>query len=51
MYIYRCRTCGTLWAEACHSAGMVEYFYLFPAPPIDDLVRWLHEEATELPYR
>jgi len=49
MSVYRCRTCGTLWTEASHSAGMVYYFYLFPAPPTDDPVRWLHEEAAELP--
>jgi hypothetical protein len=49
MAVYRCRTCGTLWAEACYSSGHMDLFYLFPVPPTDDPVRWLHEEAAELP--
>jgi len=49
MSVYRCRVCRTLWAEACYDSGMVMYDYLFPAPPTDDPVRWLHEEAEELP--
>lgn len=49
MRLYRCRTCGTEWVEACYSSGHMEFYYLFPAPSVDDTVRWLHEEATELP--
>lgn len=49
MSIYRCRTCGMLWVEGCYDRGMVMFYYLFPAPPTDDPVRWLYEEATELP--
>lgn len=51
MRLYRCRTCGTVWAEACYSSGQMDFYYLFPAPPAADPVRWLHEEATELPPR
>jgi hypothetical protein len=49
MAVYRCRVCGTLWAEACYDSGMVMFFYLFPVPPVDDPIRWLTEEAEELP--
>lgn len=49
MRLYRCRICSTKWAEACYSSGHMEIYYLFPAPPMGDSVRWLHEEATELP--
>ncbi|MBV9867267.1 MAG: hypothetical protein JO316_18075 [Abitibacteriaceae bacterium] len=49
IFLYRCRTCGTLWAEACYSSGHMDFYYLFPVPPTDDPVRWLHEEARELP--
>ncbi|MCB0196159.1 MAG: hypothetical protein KDJ65_29680 [Anaerolineae bacterium] len=48
MRLYRCRTCGTEWAEACYSSGHMEIYYLFPAPPTGDSVRWLHEEAAGL---
>jgi len=27
----------------------MEIYYLFPAPPTGDSVRWLHEEAAGLP--
>ncbi|MCB9078588.1 MAG: hypothetical protein H6631_13395 [Anaerolineaceae bacterium] len=47
--LYRCRTCGTEWAEACYSSGHMEIYYLFPAPPTGDSIRWLHEEAAGLP--
>ena len=47
--LYRCRTCGTLWVEGCYDYGQVFFYYLFPAPHTDDPVRWLHEEAVELP--
>jgi hypothetical protein len=49
MRLYRCRTCGTEWVEACYSSGHMDFYYLFPAPPIGDSVRWLHEEAAGLP--
>lgn len=49
MRLYRCRTCGTEWAEACYSSGHMEIYYLFPAPREGDSIRWLHEEAKELP--
>ena len=49
MSLYRCRTCGTLWVEACYSSGHMDLYYLFPAPPVKDPVRWLNEEAAELP--
>ena len=49
MRLYRCRVCGTVWAEACYSSGHMDLYYLFPAPPTADPVRWLHEEAAELP--
>lgn len=49
MWLYRCRTCGTEWAEACYSSGHMEIYYLFPAPRGGDSIRWLHEEATQLP--
>jgi hypothetical protein len=51
MSIYRCRVCGRLWVEGCHDRGQVYFYYLFPAPQIDDPVRWLNEEAEELPSR
>ena len=47
-YAPRCRTCGADWAEACYSSGHMEIYYLFPAPPTGDSVRWLHEEAAGL---
>lgn len=47
--LHRCRTCGTVWAEACYSSGHMDFYYIFPAPPGVDPVRWLHEEAEELP--
>jgi uncharacterized CHY-type Zn-finger protein len=49
MSLYRCRVCGTLWAEGCYDRGQVYFYYLFPAPPTDDPIRWLNEEAAELP--
>ncbi len=49
MRLYRCRACGTAWAEACYSSGHMDFYYLFPAPTTGDPVRWLHEEAAELP--
>jgi hypothetical protein len=49
MRLYRCRICGTLWAEGCYSSGHMDLYYLFPAPPTDDPVCWLREEAAELP--
>jgi hypothetical protein len=48
MRLYRCRTCGTEWVEACYSAGHMEIYYLFLAPPASDSVRWLHEKAAGL---
>jgi hypothetical protein len=49
MRLYRCRACGTEWTKACYSSGHMEIYYLFPAPSAGDTIRWLHEEATELP--
>jgi hypothetical protein len=49
MRLYRCRTCGTLWAEACYSSGHMDFYYLFPAPPTEDPIGWLRDEASELP--
>ena len=49
MAIYRCHVCGTVWVEACYDSGMVLYEYLYPAPPVEDPVRWFFEEAKELP--
>jgi hypothetical protein len=49
MRLYRCLTCGTLWAEACYSSGHMDIYYLYPAPATDDPIAWLHEEASELP--
>lgn len=49
MWLYRCRICGTAWAEACYSSGHMDLYYLFPAPPTNDPVRWLHEQAAGLP--
>ena len=49
MRLYRCRSCGTQWVEACYSSGHMEIYYLFPAPPTGDSVRWLHEKAAGLP--
>ena len=51
MSLYRCRTCGTHWVEACYSSGQMDWYYLFPAPPTDDPVHWLQEKAEELPTR
>lgn len=48
MWLYRCLACGALWTEACWSSGHMEVYYLFPAPPTNDPVRWLHEQAAEL---
>lgn len=49
MRLYRCRSCGMEWVEACYSSGHMDFYYPFPAPPGDDSIRWLHEKATELP--
>jgi len=49
MSLFRCRTCGTQWVEACYDYGQVFFYYLFPAPQTDDPVRWFKEEAAELP--
>ncbi|MCX6048908.1 MAG: hypothetical protein NT075_27725 [Chloroflexi bacterium] len=49
MRLYRCCTCGMEWVEACYSSGHMEVYYLFPAPPSGDSIRWLHEQATALP--
>lgn len=49
MRLYRCRICSRVWAEACYTSGHMDLYYLFPVPPTDDPVRWMHEEATELP--
>ena len=49
MSLYRCRACGTLWAEGCYTSGHMDMYYLFPAPPTADPIRWLNEEAAELP--
>jgi hypothetical protein len=27
----------------------MDFYYLFPAPPTGDSVRWLHEKAAGLP--
>lgn len=51
MSLFRCRTCGAHWVEACYTSGQMDWYYLFPAPPTDDPVRWLNEEAQELPPR
>ena len=48
MWLYRCRICGTEWADACFASGHVEFYYLFPAPREGDSIRWLYEEAEEL---
>lgn len=50
MRLYRCRTCGTEWAEACYSSGHMDLYYLFPVPPTGNSVRWLHEQATGLQF-
>ena len=49
MRLYRCRICCTEWAEACYSSGHMDFYYLFPAPPNGDSIRWLHEKAEGLP--
>jgi hypothetical protein len=49
MRLYRCLTCGTLWAEACYTSGHMDIYYLFPAPSTEDPISWLHEKAVELP--
>jgi hypothetical protein len=49
MRLYRCRTCGLEWVEACYSSGHMDFYYLFPAPTSGDSIRWLHEEAAALP--
>lgn len=51
MFLQRCRVCGTYWAVGCYDRGHVMFYYLFPAPPTDDPVRWLYEDAQELPAR
>lgn len=51
MFLHRCRVCGTYWAEACYDRWQVMFYYLFPAPATDDPIRWLNEEAEELPAR
>ena len=48
MSLYRCRVCGTVWAQACFDSGHVLFFYLYPAPQAEDPVGWLHNEAQEL---
>lgn len=49
MFLRRCRVCSTVWAEACYDRGHVMFYYLFPAPASADPIRWLNEEAEELP--
>ena len=49
MFLRRCRVCGTVWAEACYDRGQVMFYYLFPAPQQVDPIRWLNEQAEELP--
>ena len=51
MFLQRCRVCGTYWAVGCYDRGHVMFYYLFPAPPTDNPIRWLNEEAQELPPR
>lgn len=51
MFLNRCRVCGTYWAVGCYDRGHVMFYYLFPVPPTNDPVRWLREEAQELPVR
>ncbi|HSK63151.1 MAG TPA: hypothetical protein VK893_04900 [Pyrinomonadaceae bacterium] len=51
MFLQRCRVCGTYWAVGCYDRGHVMFYYLFPAPQTDDPIRWLNEEAQELPAR
>jgi hypothetical protein len=48
MWVFRCARCGALWAQACSTSGQMDLYYLFPVPPTDDAVRWLHEEAEGL---
>jgi hypothetical protein len=43
--------CGTYWAVGCYDRGQVMFYYFFPVPATDDPVRWLNEEAQELPTR
>jgi hypothetical protein len=49
MFLQRCRVCGTYWAVGCYDRWQVMFYYLFPVPKTDDPVRWLHEDAQELP--
>jgi hypothetical protein len=49
IHLWRCRSCGTLWAHACYSSGHMDFYYIFPAPSTGDPVWWLHDEARELP--
>jgi hypothetical protein len=49
LWLYRCRTCGSFWAEGLYDHGHVMYEYIFPVQPVGDPVRWLHEDAQELP--
>jgi len=51
MFLQRCRVCQAYWAVGCYDRGHVMFYYLFPPPPTDDPVRWLNEEAEELPAR
>ena len=51
MFLNRCRVCGAYWAVGCYDRGHVMFYYLFPVPATDDPVRWLNEEAQELPVR
>ena len=51
MFLLRCRVCGKYWTEACYDRGQVMFYYLFPASRSADPVRWLKEEAEELPAR
>lgn len=49
MFLRRCRVCDSVWAEACYDRGQVMFYYLFPAPREIDPIRWLDEQAQELP--
>jgi hypothetical protein len=52
MAIYRCRTCGTYWVEACASSGMMDIVHLYPLPEgIQDPAEWLRERGEPLPFR
>jgi hypothetical protein len=52
MSIYRCRTCGTRWVEACASSGMMDIMHLYPLPAgIEDAAAWLRDHGEPLPFR